>query len=244
MKTVFVTCSPKRSFSASAHLAAMQRFFTGRTAVTEHLRTKKDHERILNTLSDADAVVFSMPLYVDGVPSHVLSFLQVFEQYAKEHSLKCTVYAMCNNGYIEGRQGAPLLSTMECFAARAGLPFGGGLGIGGGIMLNVLKFVFLAQIAMFLTEALMTGLLEGLWFPPDLWWSLLGSLLPIFIFYAGVVFYMVWMGFAIRALKPFGKRYTRLLLPNFLFVLIANIFLLLISLFQGGLFRGLLAKKV
>jgi FMN-dependent NADH-azoreductase len=31
------------------------------------LRTKADHEAILTELTDADAVVFSMPLYANGI---------------------------------------------------------------------------------------------------------------------------------------------------------------------------------
>ena len=79
MKTVFIDCSPKRKFSASGFVASMTSVFVPGIKKKMKLRTKADHEAILTELTDADAVVFSMPLYVDGVPSHILPFLKEME---------------------------------------------------------------------------------------------------------------------------------------------------------------------
>ena len=46
MKTVFINCSPKKRFCASAYFLFLQRLFTGGEKVTEKLRTPADHERI------------------------------------------------------------------------------------------------------------------------------------------------------------------------------------------------------
>jgi hypothetical protein len=51
------------------------------------------------------------------------------------------------------------------------------------------------------------------------------------------------MGASIRKRAFFGKKYTRILIPSFVFILFADIFFTIISLFEGGLFRGWLAKK-
>ena len=67
MKTVFINCSPKKRFCASAYFLALQRLFVGGEKVTEKLRTPADHARILEQLRDADSVVFCLPLYVDGI---------------------------------------------------------------------------------------------------------------------------------------------------------------------------------
>lgn len=74
MKTVFVNCSPKKRFSASAYFLRLQRLFVRGQKVTLALRGRRGHEQILAELADADAVVFCLPLYVDSVPSHVLPF--------------------------------------------------------------------------------------------------------------------------------------------------------------------------
>ena len=52
------------------------------------------------------------------------------------------------------------------------------------------------------------------------------------------------MGRCIRKGSFAGKKYTRILLPSFLFILFADIFFLIVSFLEGGLFRGWLAKKV
>ena len=60
---------------------------------------------------------------------------------------------------------------------------------------------------------------------------------------SGVLFYLIRMGLKIRKSAPAGKKYTRILIPSFIFILFADIFFLIISLFEGGLFRGWLARK-
>ena len=84
MKTVFINCSPKKRLSASSYFLFLQRLFTGGKQVAEKLRTPADHARILAQLRDAQTVVFVLPLYVDGVPSHVLRFLEKTEAYCRE----------------------------------------------------------------------------------------------------------------------------------------------------------------
>ena len=79
MKTVFINASPKKRFCASAYFLFLQRLFVPGKKVTLKLRTPADHDRILKELDDAENVVFSLPLYVDGIPSHVLRFLEKME---------------------------------------------------------------------------------------------------------------------------------------------------------------------
>ena len=97
MKTVFINGSPKKKFSASAYFISVQSFFVKGKKVKEVLRNKTDHDRILNTLEDGDAVVFCLPLYVDSLPSHVLAFLKDMETFCREKKLKLNVYAIANN---------------------------------------------------------------------------------------------------------------------------------------------------
>lgn len=91
MKTVFINCSPKKRLSASSYFLFLQRLFTRGTKVTQTLRTKADHARILQELSGAQTVVFCLPLYVDGIPSHVLSFLTEMESFCREKGLSLNV---------------------------------------------------------------------------------------------------------------------------------------------------------
>ena len=243
MKTVFINCSPKKRFCASAYFLFLQRLFTGGEKVTEKLRTPADHDRILEQLRDAQAVVFGLPLYVDGVPSHVLRFLEKMEAYCKMNHLNLSVYCIANNGFIEGRQNEPLMQTFENFCARAGLSWGGGVGIGGGVMLNVTRILFVVDIAMLVLNIALSVINTGSFFPKDAWISFAENAALLLYFNLGVLFYLARLGFFLRRGSFSGKKYTRILIPSFIFILFADIFFLIISLFEGGLFRGWLAKK-
>ena len=243
MKTVFINCSPKKRFCASAYFIFLQRLFTGGKKVTETLRVPADHARILGQLRDADAVVFSLPLYVDGIPSHVLRFMEEMEAYCRENSLCFPVYCIANNGFIEGRQNEPLMQSFEHFCSRSGLVWGGGVGIGGGVMLNVTRVMFALNIGLLLLNTVLSAVETGNFFPEDAWISFGESALVLLFLNAGVLFFLARMGRFIRRGAFAGKRYTRIMVPSFIFILFADIFFVIISLFEGGLFRGWLAKK-
>ncbi len=121
MKTVFINCSPKKRFCASAYFLSLQRLFVKGTKVTEKLRNQKDHQRILHELSDADTVVFCLPLYVDGIPSHVLPFLKEMELFCRENQIHLSLYSISNNGFIEGCQSEPLLQVFLNFLPTGSL---------------------------------------------------------------------------------------------------------------------------
>ena len=243
MKTVFINCSPKKRFCASAYFLSLQRLFVGGEKISERLRTPADHERVLRQLRDADAAVFCLPLYVDGIPAHVLPFLEKLERFSRENGLRFRVYCVANNGFIEGRQNEPLMRTLECFCARSGLSWGGGVGIGGGVMLNVTRILFLVDIALLLLN-IGLSLARGEGFFPRASWISFGENAALLLYFnLGVLFYLARMGRFIRRSGCSGKKYTRILVPSFLFILFADIFFIIVSLLEGGLFRGWLAKK-
>ena len=243
MKTVYINCSPKKKFCASSYFLFLQRLFVGGRKVTEKLRTPADHDRILKELDDAENVVFSLPLYVDGIPSHVLRFMEEMEIFCRENGLKLRVYCVANNGFIEGKQNEPLMQVFEHFCTRAGLVWGGGVGIGGGVMLNVTRILFIVNIGLLLLNTVLSIARTGDFFPQDAWISFGESAAFLVFFNLGVLFYLVRMGHFIRKGTFSGKKYTRIMVPSFLFIIFADIFFIIISLFQGGLFRGWLARK-
>lgn len=243
MKTVFINGSPKRKFSASEYFLDVQRFFVRGNTVKEKLRTKNDYERILNTLVDADTVVFCLPLYVDGVPSHVLPFLKEMEGFCRENELSLNVYVIANGGFIEGNQNQALLQVFENFCARSGLKWRGGIGVGGGVMLNVLKIMFFVYTGILLLNLMVSGVQYGNWLPADALSNYASQVLTIGFFNLGVFWYTLRMGMSINKEKEFGKKYTRILIPSFIFILFADIFFVIISIFKGGFFRGWLSKK-
>ena len=243
MKTVFINCSPKKNFCASAYFLFLQRLFTGGEKVNEKLRTPADHIRILEQLKGAQSAVFGLPLYVDGVPSHVLRFMEEMETFCRENGLKLNIYCVANNGFIEGKQNEPLMQVFEHFCTRAGLVWGGGVGIGGGVMLNVTRILFIVDVGLLALNTLLSVANTGNFFPADAWLSFAENAALLLYFNLGVLFYLAGMGRAIRKGTVFGKKYTRILIPSFIFILFADIFFIIISVFEGGIFRGWLSKK-
>ena len=243
MKTVFINCSPKKRFSASSYLLSLQRLFVRGEKVTEILQNKKDHERILNALKDADTVVFCLPLYVDGVPSHVLRFLKEMERFCRDNDVHLNLYSISNNGFIEGHQSEPLLQVFQNFCERAGLVWGGGVGIGGGVMLNVTRILLVVQIGLLLLNLFSNGVQTGNFLSIITIKNFVANVLVLLFLNLGVLYYILRMGISINRKKFFGKKYTRILIPSFVFILFADIFFSLISVFRGGIFRGWLAKK-
>lgn len=231
---VLINCSPKRRFCASAYFLALQRLFVRGTKVSETLRTPKDHARVLEQLVDAQAVVFCLPLYVDGVPSHVLRFMEEMERFCREGSLSLCVYCVANNGFIEGRQNEPLMQLFEHFCTRAGLTWGGGVGIGGGVMLNVTRILFMVDVGLLVLNTVLGVVNTGNPFPVDAWVSFGQSALLLLYFNLGVLLYLGQMGSAIGRSAFFGKKYTRILIPSFVFIVFADIFSLLCPSSKGA----------
>ena len=243
MKTVFINCSPKKRFCASAYFLWLQRLFVRGRKVSVKLRTPGDHRRVLEALADADAAVFCLPLYVDGVPSHVLRFLEKMELFCRERGKTLRVCCVANNGFIEGRQNEPLMQVFENFCARAGLTWGGGVGVGGGVMLNVTRIMFFVQLGVLGLNMALSGFQTGNFFPAAALRSFGENALLLVYFNLGVLVYLAGMGRAINRGEAFGKRYTRILIPSFVFILFADVFFIIVSVLEGGVFRGWLAKK-
>ena len=243
MKTVFINASPKKRFCASAYFLFLQRLFVPGKKVTMKLRTPADHDPILEELRDAQNVVFGLPLYVDGIPSNVLRFLEKMEAYCKENDLHLRVCCIANNGFIEGKQNEPLMQLFENFCARAGLVWGGGVGIGGGVMLNVYRIVYLVQIGLLLVNILLNLFNTGSFYARDALSNFAQNTAIILFLNLGVLFYIGRMGHFIRKGAYAGKKYTRIMVPSFLFILFADIFFVIFSILEGGIFRGWLSKK-
>ena len=243
MKTVFINGSPKKRFSVSDYFGKLQSIFIRGQKVFLSLRTKSDHKKIFEQITDADNVIFLIPLYVDCVPSHILSFLREMESFCREYKVELKIYAIANNGFIEGKQNASLFRVMENFCTRSDLLWCGGIGIGGGVMFNALKVVLMIECGIFLLSVFISGTLYENWVPIDAIQGFLFALLVIFFLHAGAIFYMMKMGSKVNAETTFGEKYTRILLPSLLFILIADIFFILVSLFKGGLFKGWLQRK-
>ena len=235
-KTVLINCSPKKKLSVSGFIMKCAGLMIRGPKEYFQLRTPADRKPILDALKTAGKVVFVMPLYVDSVPSHVLPFMKEMEGFCRENGLSLKVYVIANNGFIEGKQNEPLMQAVENFCARAGLAWCGGVGIGGGVMLNVERIMITVMFGLMLLNVALCAMQgDSVLAPVRSFGISLGELL---LLACGIIAYTVRLAIHVNKGADAGKRYTRIMVPSFLFILFADIFFVIISFFQGGLFRG------
>ena len=139
MKIVLINGSPKARDSASGSLLAdlkkLGRDFETHEIAELALHTAVFPENMAEILTNAEAIVFACPLYVDGIPGHLLSCLTELERQAQTflwQEQKPLIYGIVNCGFYEGIQAQYALEVLRNWAAKSGCTWGGGIGVGGG----------------------------------------------------------------------------------------------------------------
>lgn len=149
MKIAFIYGSPKTKDSASASLLQELKPFLQQDGITisdYNFNKPLLNEEEMEQLKDYDALVFGFPLYVDGIPSHLLNCLTQLETFfASLNEKDIKVYSIVNCGFYEGHQNKLAMEMMENWCSKAGLKWGQGLGIGGGGMMTAIKNVPIGQ---------------------------------------------------------------------------------------------------
>lgn len=136
MKIALIDASPKVSGSTSSLLLEdLKKYISRRSADKAALMTAGMHntavpEELLENLKTADVWIFSYPLYVDGIPGHLLSCLVQLEKLRWQKRIH--IYGIVNCGFYEGIQAEYALKILQNWCAKAGFVWGGGIGVGGG----------------------------------------------------------------------------------------------------------------
>lgn len=133
MIVALINGSPKVKNSASrALLEDVKTYLLEKAEVIElTLRTATLPNEAKEVLAKADAWVFAFPLYVDGIPGHLLSCLVQLEE-LKVPTSQVQVYGIANCGFYEGVQNELALEVLENWCIKNGCTWAGGVGIGGG----------------------------------------------------------------------------------------------------------------
>ena len=92
------------------------------------------NDELLDILGQAGKIVFSMPLYVDGIPSACLRVMEAMEKYGYEGNKN--VYVISNMGLYESSQLKNLMSMVKNWCGKCGFVYGGGIAIGAGEMIG------------------------------------------------------------------------------------------------------------
>ncbi|HHV32443.1 MAG TPA: hypothetical protein GXX74_08605 [Clostridiales bacterium] len=143
MKIALINGSPKVKISASVVLLEELKSLRSSDCLVEYGFHTSFLPQAMNLeeLAQQDAAVFAFPLYVDGIPSHLVSCLLQLEKYFIEHPSNLIIYAIVNCGFYEGIQNHHALEMMKNWCIKSGLKWGLGVGIGGGGMLLGLQSV-------------------------------------------------------------------------------------------------------
>ncbi len=133
MRIALINGSPKANSSSSSMLLADLKGYLGEHAEAVNLgfHSAAISEKAIEELSGADAWVFAYPLYVDGIPGHLLSCLIQLEE-ACLPNRQIHIYGIVNCGFYEGIQTKSALQLLRNWSDKAGLIWSGGVGVGGG----------------------------------------------------------------------------------------------------------------
>jgi hypothetical protein len=137
MKLAFINGSPKAKDSASECILKMlKNLFNNNDMISEY-NFRKPHldNKEIEQICQCNVIVMAFPLYVDGIPAHLLSCLYEMERFFKTSpNPNIKVYALVNSGFYEGKQNSLALEMVENWCEKCGISFGQGIGIGGGGM--------------------------------------------------------------------------------------------------------------
>lgn len=247
MRILLINASPKRITCASKYFLDLLNIqMIGCDTEQIKLTGPNMYNEIFGRFDSIDALVIALPVYVDGVPSNVLRFLQEAEKYIVQHHCKFKLYVISNCGFIEGRQCKNVLSIMHSFSIAAGIEWGGGVGIGGGEMLSVLRLTPLFELVRFVLAMLFSlvkgDLLAG--FAGYPWIGFIINILVYLVFSSWMFYAMIKMHWNIRRLKTVTNFYAGVfLMPKILFAAMCNQYWIIRSAFFGVGFWELYKKE-
>ena len=185
--------------------------------------------------------MISAPLYVDAAPAHVAAFLEQAQQRCKETPCRFTLYAISNCGFPEGHQNELHLRIYEAWCRCAGVSWGGGLGIGGGVILrwmcmltplfavlDTARLILAAQAAPLTVQTIL---------------SCYSSMLVTLAMSLGAVICLAILGHRIKRGACRKNLFTRCLMPSFVFIPVSDAFMLLSALAHGKLPHTLFRRR-
>ena len=249
MKTVILSLSPRKSFSASLYYSKVVKIFIKKGDVSIiNIKTQKQYLAFEQQLNSIDNLVIVTPVYVDTIPSTVLELLVKIENFVKNKNINLNVYAMTNCGFYEGEQNRLAQKTIEVWSGKCGFTYKGGLGIGAGVMIaftRTLPPIGLAIECLIILIRILLCLVNENFTAQAIFYHYFPY---TFVIQTGL--YLLWnMGFFIHGFKLAKSieksndaplKYTTLwFCPRFLFVIIASIYWFVASViwYKGAFWR-------
>lgn len=133
MRIALIDGSPKGHNSTSGMLLEDLKGYLGDGAevVNFGFHSTAISREVIEELAGTDAWVFAYPLYIDGIPGHLLACLIQLEEACLPNRL-IRIYGIVNCGFYEGIQAELALKLLRNWSIKAGFLWSGGVGVGGG----------------------------------------------------------------------------------------------------------------
>ena len=93
-------------------------------------------DELMKEFEDVETIVLCTPLYVDGLPSQLIRFM---EKYEREYTGgRKKIYVLANMGLFESRQLVNLMSAVRQWSDKMRFEYNGGLAVSAGEMIGPL----------------------------------------------------------------------------------------------------------
>ncbi len=140
-----INCSYKGRTSNSRYFLGLLenelKKYTDAECVVKNIKNiiTRGFEDFLRDIKDAQAIVIGAPLYVDGLPAQVVRLLEMIMERCTDQLAGKPVYVVSNLGFYEADQISHLLDIVKNWCARSGAAYGGGIAVGAGPMVRIIK---------------------------------------------------------------------------------------------------------
>ena len=95
-----------------------------------------DLSELVSVIADATDIVLCMPLYVDGLPSQVVRFMETAQREYRGSAKR--IYVLANMGLYESQQLVNLFGAVRQWCGKMTFDYCGGLGVSAGEVIGVL----------------------------------------------------------------------------------------------------------
>jgi hypothetical protein len=104
--------------------------------IIEYVEEGKSMESLREKLAESDIIALSSPLYVDCLPHPVIWFFEELHKDFKKELNGKSFFAIAQCAFPYPKLLGTLLGSCRCFAEAVGMKWTGGLGYGGGVLIN------------------------------------------------------------------------------------------------------------
>lgn len=154
-RILMLNASPRAPRSNSKQYAAL---FAAACPAETTLRNVSpgNHQELCRLLEHYSQLLLVFPLYADGIPVSLLTFLKTLENHSPQR--KPVISVLVNCGFLEPAQNDVAVGMVQLFCRENGYPFGSVLKIGSGEAILATPFQWLVRRKI---RQLSRSILEG-----------------------------------------------------------------------------------